>query len=339
MSLMAKIIRNFFQINQHHQVFISKIIRYLHYYPKDLWLLLQFFIQHTLSSILRKENSHQNYVEHIYQYFLKTTYCEADIDFYEKKLKNGEITRITLLCSFFMMPASLEQKLFHTQGILSHHEARLQLVSKELPPAKLILDLGGASGSNPSGSLLIMGYPYQPERIDIVDLPSNERFFKSSSVNDINCHRTPQGTQVYYHYISMTNLGTFTDGSFDLVWSGQSIEHITQTEANVVIQEVYRILKPGGYFCLDTPNRQMTLLQVRQGFVHPEHKVEYVPKELMDQLIEMGFVIVEQKAVSPMPISYRVQRFNRLELIHSDLLGDNPNVGYSFYLQCQKPLN
>jgi hypothetical protein len=41
-----------------------------------------------------------------------------------------------------MIPASLEQKFFHTQGILSHHQARLQLVQNTLPPAQLILDLG-----------------------------------------------------------------------------------------------------------------------------------------------------------------------------------------------------
>lgn len=338
MPEITEIIKSFFQFNQQKQVIITKIVRYLSYYPKDLWLLFQFFIRHSLSCAFGKDNSNKTYIKHIYQYFLKSTYCETEIDFYLKQLENGEITRITLLFSFLMIPASLEQKLFHTQGILSHHQARLQLVQKKLPPAQLILDLGGAAGSDPSGTLLSMGYPYQPERIDIVDLPSEERFFKSSSVSDIECHTTPQGTQIYYHYISMTNLATFPDETFDLVWSGQSIEHITPAEATLLIQEVYRILKPDGHFCLDTPNRQLTLLQVRQGFVHPEHKVEYVPSELMGQLIEIGFVIVEQKAVSPMPISHRTGRFNRLELIHSNSLGDNPNVGYSFYLQCQKPL-
>lgn len=332
---MTQVITNFLQFNQQQQAIIPKFIRYLRYYPYDLWLLFNFYISHLFLGIFRKENSNQNYIEHIYKYFLKTTYSEADINFYLQQLENGEVTRFSLLVSFLMIPASVEQKLFHTQGILSHHQARLELVQKQLPPAEYILDIGGASGSEPCGSLLLMGYPHQPKRIDIVDLPGEERFFQCLSP-DMKTYITPQGTQIDYHYVSMTGITKFPDATFDLVWSGQSIEHITPEEASIVIQEVYRILKPGGYFCLDTPNRHMTLLQVKQGFIHPEHKIEYVPKELVDKIIKTGFTIVQQKAVSPMPISYQRGRFNRLELIHSKSLGDEPDTGYSFYLECQK---
>ncbi|MEM6401339.1 MAG: methyltransferase domain-containing protein [Cyanobacteria bacterium P01_D01_bin.116] len=334
-EVMAETITNFFQLNQQQQAIIPKFFRYLRYYPHDLWLLFNFVISHIFLRFLRKENSNKNYIEHIYKYFIKTTYSEADINFYLQQLENGEVTRFALLASFLMIPASLEQKLFHTQGTSSHHEARLELVQKQLPAAQCILDIGGASGREPSGSLLMMGYPHQPKRIDIVDLPGNERFFQSSS-EDIKTYTTPQGTQIDYHYISMTGITKFPDATFDLVWSGQSIEHITPEEASIVISQVYRILKPNGYFCLDTPNRHMTLLQVKQGFVHPEHKIEYSPKELINKLTEIGFNVVQQKAVSPMPISYQRGRFNRLELIHSKSLGDEPKNGYSFYLECQK---
>jgi SAM-dependent methyltransferase len=137
----------------------------------------------------------------------------------------------------------------------------------------------------------------------------------------------------------MTNLSAFPDATFDLVWSGQSIEHITPAEAAVVMEQVYRVLKPGAFFCLDTPNRKLTLLHVRQGFVHPEHKIEYVPLDLAKQLADRGFIVIDKISVSPMPISYRTERFNRLEFIDSTSLGDNPEDGYSFYLQCQKPLD
>ena len=332
---MTQTITNFFQLNQQQQTIIPKFIRYLRYYPHDLWLLVIFFISHVFSRVFKQENSNKNYIEHIYKYFLKTTYSEADINFYLQQLEDGEVTRFSLLVSFLMIPASVEQKLFHTLGTSSHHEARLELVQKQLPAAQHILDIGGAAGKEVSGSLLMMGYPHKPERIDIVDLPGNERFFKSSSP-DIEFHTTPEGTKIHYHYVSMTGITKFPDATFDLVWSGQSIERITPEEASIVISQVYRVLKPNGYFCLDTPNRHMTLLQVKQGFVHPEHKIEYFPKELVNKLTEVGFNIVQQKAVSPMPISYQRERFNRLELIHSKSLGDDPNTGYSFYLECQK---
>lgn len=318
-------------MNREMQVKFSKVLRYLRYYPQDLWRVLQFWVVHLLK---KRDESNHTYVKHLYQYFLKKRDRQTDIDFYTSQLDQGKVSRLGLLFSFLMIPASWEQKFFHTQGNHAHHQARLTLIQTALPAAERILDLGGA-GLEPQGSLLTMGYPHCPKQIDIVDLPIEQRFFQSD-VPLIQQYTTEKGTQIYYHYISMTDLSTFADQTFDLVWSGQSIEHITQTEADRVIQEVYRVLKPGGYFCLDTPNRQLTILQVRQGFIHPEHKFEYTPSELAEKLSDRGFHVIEQKAVSPMPMSYETGRFSRLELIHAIGLGDLPELGYSFYLSSRK---
>lgn len=316
-------------------ILAKKIARYLRYYPKDLCLAIYFLVRHNLSILLGGADTNRAYIENLYKHFLGKEVSEEEMNFFLACVEKDETTRIALLFSFLMIPANLEQKLFKTQGILSHHQARLKLVRENLPSATRILDLGGAAGDNPSGSLLAMGYAHQPERIDIIDLPNEERFFKSS-LTGIRHHLTPEGTQVHYHYTSMTNLAAFPDATFDLVWSGQSIEHITPTEAVVVAKEVYRLLKPGASFCLDTPNRQLTRLQVKEDFVHPEHKIEYMPDELLAELVAVGFSMVEQKAVSPMPISHRIGRFNRLELIHSTSLSNDPDQGYSFYLHCRK---
>jgi SAM-dependent methyltransferase len=301
-------------------------------------VLLQFLVRHTLSLVFERETSNRAYIEHLYRYFLKTPHCQTDIDFHLERLDSREISRVTLIFSFLMIPAGWEQRIFRTQGLISHHRARVRLVQDHLPPARRILDLGGAAGGDPSGGLLSMGYAHKPERIDIVDLPVEERFSDSSAAAAVQSHTTPDGTEVHYHYMSMTRLTGFPDSVFDMAWSGQSIEHITPAEARVVIEEVYRVLKPGGHFCLDTPNRRLTMLQVRRGFVHPEHKIEYLPSELAGQLVQAGFTMVEQRAVSPMPLSQRAGRFSRLEFIHSTSIGDDPDTGYSFYLRCEKPL-
>lgn len=336
---MFRAIRSTVSSQPSQQALFAKIVRYLRYYPADLISLVYFLARHKLSSTLKQDNSNKDFIQNIYQYFLRKPDTEAGVEFLLEELDSGKVTRSTLLLSFLMLPASLEQRFFKTQGIASHHQARLQLVQKILPAANRILDLGGAADNSPSGSLLRMGYPHQPQQIDIIDLPDEERFFQSSPTHGLKDYLTAQGTKIQYHYISMTDLSAFPDEAFDLVWSGQSIEHITPDEAAIVMEQVHRVLKPGAFFCLDTPNRYLTLLQVRQGFVHPEHKIEYVPSELAQQLADAGFAIVDQKAVSPMPISHRAGRFNRLELIHSTSLGDNPDEGYSFYLQCQKPFN
>lgn len=334
---MSKVIKDIILNQPNRQAVFTKVIRYLRYYPADLCLIVYFLIRHNVSCLFERDNSDKAFVQNIYRYFLRKPDSDKEISFFLEQLERGKANRKTLLLSFLMLPASLEQKFFKTQGLHAHHQARLQLVQNELPAAKRILDLGGASDNNPSGSLLGMGYPHQPKQIDIIDLPDEERLIKSSQSPGMSFYKTPQGTEIQYHYTSMTNLSAFPDETFDLVWSGQSIEHITPAEAAIVMEQVYRVLKPGAFFCLDTPNRQLTQLQVRQGFVHPEHKIEYVPFELAQRLADCGFMITEQKAVSPMPISYRTARFNRLEFIASTSLGNNPDEGYSFYLQCQKP--
>ncbi|MBP2134433.1 SAM-dependent methyltransferase [Methanomicrobium sp. W14] len=44
----------------------------------------------------------------------------------------------------------------------------------------------------------------------------------------------------------------FKDESFDVVHANQVIEHLTETD--VFLEEIYRVLKPGGYAVLSTPN-------------------------------------------------------------------------------------
>ncbi len=233
-----------------------------------------------------------------------------------------------------MIPSSLEKKLFKTTGIDSHHLARLKLI-QQLPEANNILDIGGAS-EVPQGSLLQMGYPYQAKTIHIIDLPPEKRYFKPEKNSLPNRLITNQSIEVIYYYQSMIELTNFESESMDLVWSGQSIEHITEAEAEKVFQEVYRILKPQGYFCLDTPNRKLTKLQVKKDFVHPEHKIEYEPEYLADKIKSYGFDIIQCLAVSPLPFSFKNKRFSRLELINSVGLSHDINTGYSFYLKCKK---
>ncbi len=58
--------------------------------------------------------------------------------------------------------------------------------------------------------------------------------------------RTPLGP-VHYVYTSPADLSMFEAGAFDLVYSGQSIEHVTREEGLLACQEVRRVLAPGGY--------------------------------------------------------------------------------------------
>ena len=92
-----------------------------------------------------------------------------------------------------------------------------------------------------------------------------------------------------YRYHSMTDLSGLASESFDLVYSGQSIEHVTQAEAESVLAQVRRVLRPGGILALDTPNSRLTRLQ-QAAFVDPDHKYQSRHKEMVALLEDSGFV-------------------------------------------------
>ena len=137
----------------------------------------------------------------------------------------------------------------------SLHFSRMMFV-RSLPPAKRILDLGGTSLGNATGALVLMGYPYPFDDLVVIDLPSEERneLYREAASREVT--QTALGP-VRYRYHSMADLSDFADASVDLVYSGQSIEHVPVDVGDTVLSEVRRVLRPGGYLGLDTPNARV----------------------------------------------------------------------------------
>ena len=116
-----------------------------------------------------------------------------------------------------------------------------------LPRASRILDLGWSRQHDDRGALFCIGYPYKFEELVIVDLPVDESHAIYRSKKDLDVVQSELGT-VRHNYHSMTDLSRYPDASFDMVVRGESIEHITEEEGGRVIQEAFRVLKPGGQF-------------------------------------------------------------------------------------------
>jgi len=83
--------------------------------------------------------------------------------------------------------------------------------------------------------------------------------------------------------------GPFSDNSFDIVITFQVIEHIQDDVA--FLKEIHRVLKPGGFAMVTTPNRPMSLSR------NPWHIREYTGRELGD-LAGTIFPRVEVKGIS-----------------------------------------
>ena len=274
--------------------------------------------------------------------FVRTVYraClkrEPDADgeaFYLEALRRGSMSRLGVLRSV------LESNEFkQIYGLPVHplnalHQARMMLIRTHLPMARVIVDLGGTAEGHLEGALLVMGYPYRPSEIIIVDpvLPGPLR-----GLGENPEWRTPDGVRIRYYRGSMTDLSWIPDQSVDLVFAGESIEHVSEKDAWTVCTEAFRILRPGGYFCLDTPNAALTRLQSPDSLIHPEHKKEYTVQEIREMLERVGFVIVQALGICPMLESLRRKVFDPKELIRNIGLSENPEDGYLFFIKAVKP--
>jgi SAM-dependent methyltransferase len=178
------------------------------------------------------------------------------------------------------------------QNVLrSLHHSRCDFV-RMLPSARRILDLGGTDQAEEVGALVSMGYPYHFELLTVVDLPGDERHELYGYMAASETVASALGP-VQYRFHSMVDLSAYPDASFDLVFSGQTIEHISEDEGKRMLAEVRRVLVPGGWFCLDTPNRRVTELQLGPDvFSNPDHKLEYTHEQLSSMLVEAGFDVV-----------------------------------------------
>ena len=150
------------------------------------------------------------------------------------RLDRGEITRDSMVEEI----RGSEEFRFHrrfTQLSRSIHMSRCDFV-QSLPRAGRILDLGGTNLWSEDGALVHMGYPYEFEELMIVELPEDDRhpIYRTGQSDEVVQSRLGP---VRHRYHSMTDLSGIADASFDLVYCGQSIEHVSEKDGDVVLAE------------------------------------------------------------------------------------------------------
>lgn len=275
--------------------------------------------------------SHHDFIVMAFLLILNRLPDESGIRYYLERLDGHLINRQQFIQFLFESPEYRSR--FEPKFPDRLHEARKEFI-KTLPEAECIVDLGGACPTEIEGALYASGYPHRARRLILVDLPFDARMIVPQDFREEKLTRD-YGTIEYIHS-SMINLSAIEDGIADMVFSGESIEHVTEAEAVRVIAEAWRVLKPGGYFCLDTPNSKLTRIHSPNQFIHPEHKVEYLPSDLIEMLKGCGFEVVETGGICPMPETARTGVFDETEVFRTPALSGDVNVSYCFYVKCRK---
>jgi SAM-dependent methyltransferase len=257
----------------------------------------------------------------------------SDDGAYVRELESGELSPRQLL-EWLVHSAEWSHAAPMTEFGPSLHYGRGVFI-RSLPKAHRILDIGGAAVGDPSGGLVLLGYPYRFDELVVIDLPSEDRHALYQDEARPDSVETARG-RVTYRYHSMTDLSGLASESFDLVYSGESIEHVTRRDADRVLAQVRRVLRPGGVLALDTPNSRLTRLQ-QDVFIDPDHKYEYAHGEMSALLRGNGFVVERAHGISYGGESVARGVFDPGELATKRGLYDDIESCYLLAYVCRRP--
>lgn len=273
------------------------------------------------------------FVDLSYQFILRRAPDKGGRQHFLERLNSKKISKTHLLDAL-IDSSEFAKEMLHSNLGTSLHESRVRFV-RQLPAANIIVDLGGSCQDNDQGAMVSMGYPYKFEKLTIIDLPIEQRHELYQNNREIKSVQTDSGI-VEYLYRSMSDLAPIADNSVDLVYSGQSIEHVNIEDANRVYKETLRVLKPGGIFSLDTPNGRITRIQ-QDDFIDPDHKIEYRFEELNANLIAAGFEILETKGLNFAGAITDRSEFDPRKIARNCGIYSNPENCYLLAFVCRKP--
>ena len=164
-------------------------------------------------------------------------------------------------------------------------------------PARRILDLGGTALGSDQGAMVLMGYPYAFDELVVVDLPPDDRneLYKEDSRAPRHADRAGP---VQYRYHSMADLTPYPDGRSTSSTSGRASSTCRWRRPTRVLAEAARILRPGGYLALDTPNARVCRIQ-QPSTSTPTTTTSTRTARWSRSCTRAGFEICEAKGLNP----------------------------------------
>lgn len=90
-----------------------------------------------------------------------------------------------------------------------------------------------------------------------------------------------------------TDLSRFDDGTFDVVFASNFLEHLGRSDCLLVLREVRRVLRPHGRLLLLQPNYRLRPAEYFDDYTHVS---VFTDRSLPDLLLSEGYRIVDVRA-------------------------------------------
>ncbi len=181
----------------------------------------------------------------------------------------------------------LDPKYFEAQAHGStsmHYRDQMRNYRRLIEPyaGKRVLDIGSGSGK----TVALMSATARPIALDFS--PLSVRMAQAT----IAQQGDPQNAAVVQ---ARGEVLPFSDNTFDMVTALDFVEHINAEEYDTLLREVYRVLKPGGVFCIYTPNKTYFIEYIYKLLYgrsyHPQHFGLKTVPQLVKPLQAAGYRI------------------------------------------------
>ena len=166
----------------------------------------------------------------------------------------------------------IEEKNEH-QTLYEEHIARYEYALQFIKFEDRVLDMACGTGY---GSALIVG---RKEKVEVWGGDISQAAIESARQN------YSAESRLHFQVIDAQQILPFEDNWFDVVISFETIEHLKNYRQ--FVQEIKRVLKPGGKFILSTPNKRATK---QLAIKNPFHIKEFDLGELKQLLAGFGKV-------------------------------------------------